>query len=59
MNNAVYGKAMANLRNEIDVRIVNNEKNYLKWTSKPNYMSHKIFGNNLVAICTSKVYIKT
>ena len=59
MNNAVYGKAMANLRNEIDVRIVNNEKNYLKWTSKPNYMSHKIFDNNLVAICTSKVYIKT
>ena len=59
MNNAVYRKAMVNLRNEIDVRIVNNEKKYLKWTSKPNYMSHKIFDNNLVAICTSKVYIKT
>ena len=30
MNNAVCGKAMANLRNRIDVKLVNNEKDYLK-----------------------------
>ena len=33
---------MKNLGNRIDVRPVNNEKDYLKWTSKPSSMSHKI-----------------
>ena len=31
------------------------KKDYLKWTSKPRYMSQKIFDNNLVAICKNKV----
>ena len=50
MKNVAYGKAMENLRNRIDVKLVSNKKNYLKWTSKPSYMSHKIFLNDLVAI---------
>ena len=32
MNKAVYGKAMENLRNRTDLRLVSNEKDYLKWT---------------------------
>ena len=55
MNNAVYGKTMENLRNRIDVKLVSNKKDYLKWTSKPSYMSHKIFDNDLVAIRKNKV----
>ena len=55
MNNSVYGKTMGNLRNRIDARLVSNKKDYLKWTSKPSYMSHKIFDNDLVAIRKSKV----
>ena len=31
------------------------EKDYLQWTSKPSYMSHKIFDNDLVAIRKSKL----
>ena len=30
MNNDVYGKTMENLKNKVDVRRVNNEKDYLK-----------------------------
>ena len=41
---------MENLRNRIDVRLVNKEKYYLKCTSKQSYMLHKTFDNNLVAI---------
>ena len=41
MNNALYGKAMENLRNSIKVKLVNNEKGCLKCISKPSYMSHK------------------
>ena len=46
---------MENLRNRIDVKLANNEKDYLKCTSKPSHMSHEIFDNNLVAIRKSKV----
>ena len=33
MNNAIYVKTTENLRNKIDVKLVNNEKDYLKYTS--------------------------
>ena len=38
-----------------------NKKDYLKWKSKPRFMSHKIFDNDLVAIHKIKAtltYIK-
>ena len=40
-----------NLRNRIDAKLVSNKEDYLKWTSKPSYMSHKVFDNDLVVIC--------
>ena len=43
MINSVYGKAMENLRKRINVIFVNNEKDFLKYTSKPTYITHKIF----------------
>ena len=56
MNNAVYGKTMENLINRIDIRLVSNKKDYLKWTSKPSYLSHKIFYNDLVVIHKTKLH---
>ena len=38
MNDAIYRKALGNLRNRIDVRLVNNKKDYLKCTSKSSYI---------------------
>ena len=55
MNNAVYRKTMENLRNRIDVKLVSNKIDYLKWTSKPSYISHKIFDNDLFIILKNKV----
>ena len=55
IDNTVYGKTMGNLRNWVDVKLVSNKTDYLKWTSKPSYMSHKIFDNELVAIRKNKV----
>ena len=49
---------MQNVRNRIVVRLVSNKKVYLKRTSKPSYMSQKIFDNYLVPIRTSKVTLK-
>ena len=50
MNSAIYGKTMENLRKRIDVKLANNKKGYLKCTSKPSYMLHKVFDNNSVLI---------
>ena len=50
MNNVVYGKTMENLRNRVDVRLVNNEKDCLKGISKRSYVAQRIFGNDLAAI---------
>ena len=55
MNNAVYSKTMEKLRKKIDLKLERKEKDYLKWTSTPSYMSQKIFDNDLVAIHKSKV----
>ena len=43
MKNVVQSKATQNLRNRIDVRLVSNEKDYLKRISKPSYMTQIVF----------------
>ena len=50
MINSVYGKTMENLRKRISVKVVNNEKDYLKHVSKPTFISAKIFDKNYAAI---------
>ena len=50
MINSVYGKTIENLRKRINVRLVNNEKDFLKHTSRPTYITHKSFGKDYAAI---------
>ena len=50
MINSVYEKTMENLRKRINVRLANNEKDFLKYTSKPTHITHKIFDKNHAAI---------
>ena len=50
MNNSVFCKTMENLRERVDVRLVTNENKLLKLTSKPTYVSFKIFNENLVVV---------
>ena len=58
MSNAVYGKTMENLRSRIDVRVISNKTEYLKWTSSiPSYKSQKIFDNDLVVIHKCKAVL--
>ena len=43
-------KQWKNLQKRINVRLVNNAKDFLKYTSKPTYITHKFFGKDYAAI---------
>ena len=50
MINSVYGKTMENLQKRINVRLVNNAEDFLKYASKPTYITDKIFGKYYAAV---------
>ena len=50
MISSVYGKTMENLRKRINVRLVNNERDFLKYTIRPTHITHKIFGESYATI---------
>ena len=41
---------MENLRKRIHLRLVNNAKDFLKYTSRPTYVAHRLFDKNFAAI---------
>ena len=55
LNNAVYGTTMGNTRKGIKIRVVNNAKDFIKYTSRPTCVNWKVFENNLAAIHEKKV----
>ena len=46
MNNSLFG----NLRKRISVKLVNNGEDYIRYISKPSFVSQKISSKNFVAI---------
>ncbi|KAG1651860.1 hypothetical protein GQR58_026696 [Nymphon striatum] len=54
MNNSVFGKTMENIRNRVDIQLVNNEKKARKLAAKPNFKHCNIFDENLIAMHMKK-----
>ena len=54
MNNSVFGKTMENIRNRVDVKLVNTKEKLIKLVAKPNFRSRKIFNENLVSVHMKK-----
>ena len=54
LSNAVYGKTMQNMRKRTKIRIITNEKDFIKYASRPTYINHNIFDKRLVAIREKK-----
>ena len=50
MISSVYSKTMENLQKRKNVRLVNNEKDFFKYTSKPVHIIHEIIGKSYAAI---------
>ena len=59
MINSAYDKTMENLRKRINVRLVNNEKDFLKYTGRPTHITYKIFDKNFAAIHKKKKKVLT
>ena len=58
MNNSVFGKTMENVRNRVDVRLVNDEKKWNKLARKPSFKSMTIFTEDLVATHMKRTVVK-
>ena len=54
MNNSVFGKTMENIRNRVDIKLVNDKKRAEKLSAKPNFNHCNIFSEDLVAIHMKK-----
>ena len=54
MNNSVFGKTMENIRNRVNIKLVDTGEQFKKLTAKPNYESRKIFNENLVSVHMKK-----
>ena len=54
MNNSVFGKTMENIRNRVNVKLVNTGEQFKKLASKPNYESRIIFNTHLVSVHMKK-----
>ena len=54
MNNSVFGKTMENIRNRVNIKLVNDKKQAEKLSAKPNFSHCNIFSEDLVAIHMKK-----
>ena len=54
MNNSVFGKTMENIRNRVDIKLVNNKRQAEKLSAKPNFYRCNIFSEDLMAIHMKK-----
>ena len=56
--NSVYDITMENLRKKINVKLVNNPRDYKNYVSKPSFVLQKIFSEDLAAIREMKPILK-
>ena len=57
MNNSVFGKTMENIRKHRNIKLVNNEEEYLKNVMRPNFKSGTLLGPDLMGCEMGKVRV--
>ena len=57
MNNSVFGKTMENIRRHRDIKLVNNQKDYLKAVMRPNFKSGTLLGPDLMGCEMGKIKV--
>ena len=54
MNNSIFGKTMENIRNRVNIKLVNDIDRAKKLTAKPNFKHLNIFCEELIAVHMKK-----
>ena len=54
MNNSVFGKTMENIRNRVNIKLVNDRGKAKKYTAKPNFKHLNIYCEELIAVHMNK-----
>ena len=54
MNNSIFGKTMENIRNRVNIKLVNDRDKAKKLTAKPNFKHLNIFCEELIAVHLKK-----
>lgn len=57
MNNSVFGKTMENVSKRIDVKLMTDEKKFVKKCSMPNFKDFRIFSEGLAAVEMGKTEV--
>ena len=57
MNNSVFGKALENITNRVDIRLLSSDIKAQKLAAKRNYDCCTIFDENLVAVHMKKTKV--
>ena len=57
MNNSVFGKTTENIRRHRDIKLVNNQKDYLKAVMHPNFKSGTLLGPDLMGCEMGKIKV--
>ena len=57
MNNSVFGKTMENIRKHRNIKLVNNEEEYLRSVMGPNFKSGTLLGPNLMGCEMGKIKV--
>ena len=55
--NCIYDKIMENIRKRINVRLINDPKDYIKCVSKPSFILQKILDKNFIAVHSMKTVL--
>ena len=58
INNSILGKAIENIRNHKDMKLVTSDKRYLKYVMKPNFKDGHPFFKHLFVVEMRKTEIK-
>ena len=57
MNNSVFGKAMENIHKHRNIKLVNNEEEYLRNVMRPNFKSGTLLGPDLMSCEMGKIKV--
>ena len=58
INNSVFGKTMENIRNRVNIKLVNDREKAKKLTAKPNFKHRNIFCEELIAVHEKRTELK-